>query len=285
MKIIYETRFNDSDALRLFTSNAKPRENLLRIHYHASIEISLIMSGNGKYRTNDAVYEIQAGDVFFFRPNEAHCITDIEQGGMELLNLHIAPYYLYKNLQNALSSDYTKILNSNFSLKSNKINDTVSTEQIQEIRRLFLSVRKEFEEKKGDFESFACNCISSILILFSRAYEIAGLPKEKRHNYQKLLCAIKYIDENYKENITLDMIAQQVAYSKCYFSSMFKKCMGMSVWDYIGIKRIEESLFLIKTTEKNITDIALECGFNNVVNFNKLFKKYTNVSPSYFRKQ
>ena len=60
--------------------------------------------------------------------------------------------------------------------------------------------------------------------------------------------------------------------------------MGMSVWDYICIKRIEEALTLIKTTDKNILDIALECGFNNTVNFNKIFKKYTNLLPSTFRK-
>jgi AraC-like DNA-binding protein len=61
--------------------------------------------------------------------------------------------------------------------------------------------------------------------------------------------------------------------------------MGMSIWDYISIKRIEEALTLIKTTDKNMLEIALECGFNNTVNFNKLFKKYTNVTPNFFRKQ
>ena len=58
----------------------------------------------------------------------------------------------------------------------------------------------------------------------------------------------------------------------------------MSVWDYICIKRIEEALSLIKTTDKNILDIALECGFNNSANFNKILKKYTNLLPSAFRK-
>ena len=60
--------------------------------------------------------------------------------------------------------------------------------------------------------------------------------------------------------------------------------MGMSLWDYLCIKRIECALNLIKTTDKNLLDIALECGFNNTVNFNKMFKKYTNVSPGSFRR-
>lgn len=284
MKNSHKTPFNTNETIRLFHSNAKPRKNNLRIHYHTLIEISLVLHGTGTYKTNNNLYSINPGDIFFFRPNEAHCITDIDDGGMELLNLHIAPYYLYTNFQNSLNSNYIKILASNFPLISNKINDALSKEQLSEIQSLFFSIQREFENKKTDYITFACNYISAILILISRSYQNTRFSQKEKQNYQKLLQVIKYIDKHYKENITLDSLAQKVAYSKCYFSSIFKKCMGMSIWDYICIKRIEESLILIKTTDKNIADIALECGFNNAVNFNKLFKKYTNVTPSYFRK-
>lgn len=283
MKIIHEIQFNEIDALRLFTSDANPRKNNLRIHYHTLIEISLILRGNGLYKVNNAVYPIQQGDIFFFRPNEAHCITDIEDSGMELLNLHIAPYYLYTNFQNALNSNYIKILAANFPLKSHKINDTIASEQMEEVTNLMLSIRKEFERKKSDYVTCVCNYISTILILISRSYKNARFSQKEKQNYQKLLSAVKYIDTHFKENITLDSLAQKVAYSRCYFSSIFKKCMGMSIWDYICIKRIEEALTLIKTTDENILDIALDCGFNNTVNFNKIFKKYTNVTPKFFR--
>ena len=284
MKIINEIQFNNIEALRLFTSIAKPRKNNLRIHYHTLIEISLILRGKGIYKTNDKTYTIQEGDIFFYRPNEAHCITDIEAEGMELLNLHISPYYLYTNFQSALNSNYIKILAASFPLKSNKINDTLLPEQLEDVKSLILAIRREFENKKSDYVTFICNYISAILILISRSYKTAKFSQKEKQSYQRLIQAIKYIDTHYKENITLENIAQKVGYSKCYFSSIFKKCMGMSIWDYISIKRIEESLTQIKTTEKNIADIALDCGFNNAVNFNKLFKKYTNVTPNFFRK-
>jgi xylan 1,4-beta-xylosidase len=284
MKIIHEVKFNNADALRLFTSNAEARKNNLRIHYHTLIEISLVLRGKGLYKAGNAVYSIQEGDIFFFRPNEAHCITDIEENGMELLNLHIAPYYLYTNFQNALNNNYIKILAANFPLVSNKINDTLPPEQIETIKTFIFSIRSEFEQKRNDYVTLINNYISTILILFSRSYKNNRFSQKEKKNYQKLLSAVKYIDTHYKENITLDLLAQKVAYSRCYFSSIFKKCMGMSIGDYICIKRIEEALTLIKTTDKNIADIALDCGFNNTVNFNKFFKKYTNVSPSSFRK-
>lgn len=284
MKVIHEIQFNGADALRLFTSEAKPRKGNLRIHYHSLIEISLILHGNGIYKVNDSSYTIKAGDIFFFRPNEAHCITDIEDDGMELLNLHIAPYYLYTNFQNALNAHYTKILTASFPLISHKINDTLSQEQIAAITNFILSIRREYEEKQSDYVTFANNYISSILILFSRAYKNKRFSQKEKQSYQKLIKAIKYIDTHYKEPLSLELLAQKVSYSRCYFSSIFKKCMGMSIWDYVSIKRIEDALTRIKTTDKNISEIALDCGFNNMVNFNKIFKKYTNVSPSTFRK-
>ena len=284
MKILHEIEFNNSVAIRLFVSEATPRRNNIRIHYHSLIEISLILSGKGKYKVDNNVYQINEGDIFLFRPNEAHCITDIEENGMVLLNLHIAPYYLYTNLQNAFNTSYIKLLASNFKLISNKINDTLNQEEINKIKSLILSIKDEFESRQSDYVTLTNNYISTILILFSRTYDKQYFSQKEKQSYKKLLQTIKYIDLHYKEDITLDSLAQIVAYSRCYFSTIFKKCMGMSVWDYICIKRIEEALSLIKTTDKNILDIALECGFNNSANFNKIFKKYTNLLPSAFRK-
>lgn len=284
MKIIHELEFNNSLALRLFVSEASPRRNSIRIHYHSLIELSLVLSGSGKYKINNQVYSINEGDIFFFRPNEAHCITDVEENGMTLLNLHIAPYYLYTNLQGALNTGYIKLLTSNFKLISNKISETLNEEENHKINNLILSIKDELETRQSDYVTLTNNYISTILIFLSRKYDKQRFSQKEKQSYQKLLQTIQYIDLNYKENITLDSLAQNVAYSRCYFSTIFKKCMGMSVWDYICIKRIEEALSLIKTTDKNILDIALECGFNNTVNFNKIFKKYTNLLPSTFRK-
>ena len=284
MATISKIQFNNTDVIHLYTSSATPRKSNLRIHYHSLIEISLILRGNGIYKVGSNHYSISAGDIFFFRPNEAHCITDIEEGGMDLLNLHVSPYYVYSNFQNALNSNFIKILTSNFTLKSNKINDTLPCKDVKTITDLFFSIRNELEEKNSDYVTFVNNYISSILILFSRAYKHNNFSQKEKQNYQKLLSTIKYIDTHYTENITLDTLAKNMAYSRCYFSSIFKKSMGMSIWDYICIKRIEQALTLIKTTDKNIADVAFECGFNTVVNFNKIFKKYTNVSPHTFRK-
>lgn len=284
MEIINEVKLNNNYVLRLFTSNASARKNNVRIHYHSLIEVSLILKGSGVYKINGKSHAINEGDIFFFRPNEAHCITDIEDNGMQLLNIHIAPYYLYTHFQNALNSNYVKILSSSFPLISNKINDTLDSEKTEELRSLILSVKREMEEYGSDYITVVINYISTIFIIMSRVYKDGSFSHKEKQSYKKILEAIDFIDNNFKQNVTLDKLCEKANYSRCYFSSTFKKCMGMSLWDYLCIKRIEYALNLIKTTDKNILDIALECGFNNTVNFNKIFKKYTNLSPGAFRR-
>ncbi len=284
MNILYEHKQHTSEALRIFTSDAEPRRNSLRIHHHVTVELSLILKGKGIYKSNGNEYLINEGDIFLFRPNEAHCITDIYDGGMTLLNIHIAPNYLYTNFPSALSSDYIKILATNFKLQSSKINDFLSEKELCEIRLLILCIKEECTNRQSDFLTLTVNNLCNIFIMIARPYSKNPFPKNKRQSYQNIVSAISYIDSHFSSQITLDDLASYVGYSRSYFSDVFKKCLGMSVWEYICIKRIEEALHLIKTTNKNILQIATECGFNNTANFNKMFKKYTHLSPHDFRK-
>ena len=123
-----------------------------------------------------------------------------------------------------------------------------------------------------------------MLIFLARSHTNTRFSKKEKQNHEKLLKAIEYIDLHYKEEIKLDELADEVSYSRCYFSSIFKKCMGMSLWDYICIKRIEEALTQIKTTDKNISEIAWQCGFQDESYFYRCYKREKGMSPSKARK-
>jgi len=284
MKMINTIQQNDMDVVRLFYSVAEARRKSIRIHYHAMIELSLILRGSGIYHTPKRDYAIAPGDIFFFRPNESHCITDIDPPDMLLLNLHIAPYYLYANPHQSLAPECMRVLSSNCPLESSKLNDLLTKDQAEIIKSFIRSILSEMEEAQMHCDICVNNYISMILIHLARALQPdSSHDVTDRNAYQRIGAAIEFIDLHFREDITLDMIAAEVGYSRCYFSTAFRKCMGMTPWNYISIKRIEEALTLIKTTDRSILDIALACGFNNTANFCKIFKKYTNLVPSSFR--
>ncbi|KZL89491.1 AraC family transcriptional regulator [Clostridium magnum] len=96
---------------------------------------------------------------------------------------------------------------------------------------------------------------------------------------------IAYINEHYKENITLDTIANMVHLNASYFSSVFKKEMGASFSSYLNKIRIEQSKLLLKNTDYSILNIALEIGFEDQSYFSKVFKSLTNMTPKQYKQR
>ncbi len=101
--------------------------------------------------------------------------------------------------------------------------------------------------------------------------------------------AIAYIDRHLSENIRLADLAAIAHVSPAYFSTLFKRLNGLSPIEYIVHKRIQLAVEEICTTTKSLTEIAMDCGFNNSTNFYKAFRKgpdarrYPTVSPKRLR--
>lgn len=91
--------------------------------------------------------------------------------------------------------------------------------------------------------------------------------------------AINYINNNYKNPITLDEVANYVHLSPSYFSTLFKCEMKESFKTYLNKLRIEYSKCMLSNNNESIMDIALSLGFDNQNYFSTVFKKYTKMSP------
>lgn len=92
-----------------------------------------------------------------------------------------------------------------------------------------------------------------------------------------------YINENYKNEIRLPALARMVGMSPVAFSRFFKLRTGKSLSDYIIDIRLGYASRFLVDTGCSIADICYDCGFNNLSNFNRIFKKKKNCSPKEFR--
>lgn len=93
-----------------------------------------------------------------------------------------------------------------------------------------------------------------------------------------------YIYENYSENLTLDNVADKFNLSRSYLSKKFKSATGFGFKEYIINVRIQNACDLLLNTNKSITDIAFECGFNDSNYFGDAFRKAKGISPHKYRK-
>lgn len=93
----------------------------------------------------------------------------------------------------------------------------------------------------------------------------------------------EYINKKYKEPIHIDELAEVVGMTYVSLSRFFKLRVGKTISDYIIDIRLGHASRLLVDTTNSIAEICFECGFNNLSNFNRLFKKKKNCSPKEFR--
>ncbi len=96
--------------------------------------------------------------------------------------------------------------------------------------------------------------------------------------------SITYMREHYAEKLYISDLAKQANLNKEYFCRFFKNALGKPPMEYLNELRIREAVRMLQETDKAVADIALACGFNNLGNFNRTFKKCTGDTPLHYRR-
>ncbi|MBE5878310.1 MAG: helix-turn-helix domain-containing protein, partial [Lachnospiraceae bacterium] len=96
--------------------------------------------------------------------------------------------------------------------------------------------------------------------------------------------ALRYIDANYNEPLTLEGVADMYRLNPSYFSSKFKSVNGIGFKEYHNNVRIVHAEKLLLETDMSITEIAIKCGYETSNYFGDAFRRINNCSPSQFRK-
>jgi len=127
------------------------------------------------------------------------------------------------------------------------------------------------------FSNLVSALLTEIIVLQSR--------QKKANSHSELLeNAAVYLQEHYSENINISEFAKNRYISPYYFIRLFKESFGMSPYNYLvnyRISRAKEKLI----RNGSVEEVAKSCGFSDVNNFFRVFKKYTGTTPNKFRDQ
>ena len=134
-----------------------------------------------------------------------------------------------------------------------------------------------------EFTFHQCEVLGSLIETYIRTL-LEHVPSANLNRFNPLIENIKtYVEANLEYDITISQIAKTFQYNEQYLGRLFKEKTDMSFSNYVSKQRIERAKVLLKETNDSVINIALNVGFNNVTYFNRLFKKYLNMSPSEFR--
>lgn len=253
-------------------------------HSHPQFEISTVLQGGGIYQISGKNVPMETGDVFVFSGNETHCIVCVEEQGLELLNLHFEPQYMWSH-----GSDAAEGFPMDFWFHHSKqFSNRISSEEGKALSAQLLMIREELLSRKSKYKLMVRNYLQSMLVGLIRQHRYT----EDTENYrlsqtEGIQRVITYLDANIGQDFSLKELAAIANMSPNYFSAHFHRECRVTLWDYIGARRVDKAarLLLDKRESQTMLDIALACGFHNTANFNKTFRKYMGVTPSQYRKQ
>ena len=156
--------------------------------------------------------------------------------------------------------------------------------------RLFKHISNVVSENDNRDKTYELKIKASLLLFFSELYE--NFIKEESYvednnDYMlnKIKCILKFIQENYGNEITIKDLSKASNMSEYYLMRSFKKYIGKTCTSYINDYRLNKASSMLITTEYSIMNISMECGFNNISYFNKLFKERFNITPKEYRKK
>lgn len=109
----------------------------------------------------------------------------------------------------------------------------------------------------------------------------ADIPAE--HTMDARICA--YIRRHYAQKLTLAGIANEFFISSVYLSIYFKQSTGQNLFDYIRDVRVEQAKILLRSSEKSVTEIALDVGYPDMAYFAHVFKKAVGTTPLAYRRR
>ncbi len=249
-------------------------------HYHEELELVYITEGVGRRKIGMSLTNFQNGDLILIGSNVPHhgFTTYFSENRKEVV-VHFKASMLGSAFETA------KELKNIHSLFEAAKNGVVFENSVKhKIGKELLKIKD-----KNDFEKIICllNVLHEMAntkdkkVLNARGESFLINPKENDRINQVL----NYIEQHYKENITLNDVSQIVYMSPSSFSRFFKKTTAKTFINYLNEYRINNVIKLLMSTDDDVQTIGYQCGFVNMPNFYRQFKKQTGYSPNEYRKK
>lgn len=231
------------------------------IHRHEYYEVEYVTRGSGTVIINNVPHNFSVGDAWFCTSTDFH--ETLINEDTDLTNISFKIDWIETELLNNLLFGAV-IKNYNPS----KINE----------------VCKEYESESYGSTMYIKHLLSCILLDFVREINNENLKASYSKFSPAVNKALRYIQNHFAENISLNDVAASVGLSPSYFSSRFHSELNISFQSYIVNLRLKTAAKFLAATNYSVTDVCYISGFNNYANFTKAFKKQYSVTPMQFRK-
>jgi AraC-like DNA-binding protein len=273
------TPLTQGDCFTLFSRVKKDFD--FPLHYHEEFELNFIQNGKGAKRViGDHMEEIEDLELVLVGPNLQHGWFTHKLKGQPLHEITIQFHrdlfddkFLHRNQMSVIRKMFEKSLKGIL----------FSRETTEAIMPRLVALT----EKHG-FDSVLE--LLSILHDLSTSRNIRTLSNTTfnntetiSYNSRRVNTVMEYLNKNFHKDVSLNEISKLIAMSEVAFSRFFKLRTGKTFVDTLNEVRLGHASRMLIDTTQSVNEIAYRCGFNNMSNFNRIFKKKKNCTPKEFR--
>jgi len=228
------------------------------LHWQDSMEIIYVKRGRGRVQVDQEMFQAEKGDIYIVPPGHLHGMQSLPRESMEYENIIFDIAFLGGGID-VCSQKYLQ------PMVSGKV-------------RLPVRVGKE-DAMYGQMSA----CLDAADGLFSARPGGDELGREVP-NAEKLKLVLSKIERDYDKQLTVADGADVCGYSESHFMRWFKEATGRSFGGYLIEYRLERAAYALRNSGDTVLEIAEQTGFENLSNFNRLFRKRFEMTPSAFRR-
>lgn len=250
-------------------------------HWHTEFEFVYVETGTVYFGISDKQFALSEGQGVFINSKILH--RYFSQGNAIVPNFVLMPYFIAA--QDSLI--YQKYV---LPIMASPMDYQIFSQDIP-WQAQALSLMREMmaaQEKASDVELVNSYLIQKIWHILYQNTDVEHMGKKENYSASsqaRLQLMMQYIHQKSAYNISLSDIADQAKVSKSTALNLFQRYLGISPVTYLINYRLQEAAKLLASTEKKVTVISKDTGFDSVDYFCKAFKKYYKLTPTKYRKK
>lgn len=255
-------------------------------HFHSQYEIIFVKESHGSCFVGDCIQQYSAGDMILFGPNLPHYMRsdDIYHSEVSALRVQGTIIQFEQNFLQYSLSHYPQFLQIKTLLEESK-------RGIHFTKKALAGASKQiagFPELKG---------FRQISVLLEILQELANISQRKilaspcyyekfpSMGNKRIDKIISFINSNYTRNLKLNEVAEMANMNATAFCRFFKETTGKTFLQYVMDMRTGYACKLLTLGDMDVSQIAMECGFDSISHFNRTFKSLIKMTPTQYRSQ
>lgn len=255
------------------------------MHWHSEFELVHVLQGRGEFICGSQKMEAGAGDLLLIPPNMLHASYPCREEADPLVYdaLVFSPVMLGVGSSDRCTNECIRpLIKGNIHTNVCIRRDSAVYEQVQlPAAQIFSCVR----DNSARADLLLKSELLRLLWILEESGEISFEKDRMEGETETIRPALEYMAKNFREDITVEQLAELVHLSKSHFMRCFRQAVGIGAIEHLTQLRIQAACEALGDGREQIADIAFACGYSNLSNFNRQFLKRVGCSPKEYRKR